>query len=83
MNTIWKWFLSVVATVAAALFFLSRVKKSKNRLPVGPPKNKVTEVMAEDINNDLTEGLDIIVKATESDDPSKELAALGNKRSRR
>ena len=74
--------MGVVAAVAATLFFLSKTKKRK-ALPTEPPKNKVTEIMVEEIHSDLTESLDVIEKATESDDPSKELAALGNKRSRR
>ena len=82
MKAIWKWFLSVVATVAAAFFFLSKTKKKKSS-PTEPPKNKVTEVMVEEIHSDLTESLDSIEKAAKSDDPSKDLAALGNARSRR
>ena len=82
MKTIWKWFLSVVAIVAAAFFFLSKTKKKK-KSPTEPPKNKVTDAMVEEIHSDLTESLGVIEKATERDDPSKELAALGNKRSRR
>ena len=81
MKTIRKWFLSVGAIVAAAFFFLSKTKKKKS--PTEPPKNKVTDAMVEEIHSDLTESLGVIEKATESDDPSKELAALGNKRSRR
>ncbi len=82
MKSFWKWFLSVVATIAAAFFFLSKTKQKK-KSPTEPPKNKVTEVMVEKISNDLSENLDVIKKATESDDPSKKLAALGNARSRR
>ncbi len=82
MKAIWKWFMGVVATIAAALFFVSKVKKKK-RSPNEPPKNKVREAMVEEIHSDLTESLDVIEKATSGDDPSKDLAALGNARSRR
>ena len=74
--------MGVVATIAATLFFVSKVKKRK-KSPTEPPKNKVTEAMVGEIHSDLTESLGVIEKATGSDDPSKELAALGNKRSRR
>jgi len=82
VKTVWKWISGVAAFIVAALFFFSKSKTKKKPSPK-PPKNKVSEVMVEEINDDLTEELGVIKEATESDDPSKKLAILGNARSRR
>ena len=67
MKALYKWIASVAAVIAAAFFVLKSLSKRK----------------AEEIADDLEDGIGKITTATDSDDPAKELADLGNMRSRR
>jgi hypothetical protein len=79
VKSFWKWFIGAVTTIVAALFIFRKSKKIKEP----PPSNKVSEVMAEEINSDLKEELNTISVALEDGSPAERLAELGNVRSRR
>ena len=80
MKTAWKWIAGVVTGIVAALLLFGK-RKPKKKVS-GPPKSRTTKVVVEQINDDLEEGLDKVDSALEADDPAKELAKLGNSRSR-
>jgi hypothetical protein len=82
VKALYKWIASVAAVIAAAFFVLKSLSKRK-KPPARAPVNPVADVVAEEIADDLEDGIGKITTATDSDDPAKELADLGNMRSRR
>tara|TARA_R110001583_G_scaffold187396_1_gene348708 strand:- start:1291 stop:1536 length:246 start_codon:yes stop_codon:yes gene_type:complete len=81
VKSLWKWFIGVATAIVAALFFFKKSKTTPKQ--EAPPSHEVTEVFVNQINEDLKEDLSKVDKATKGSSPAKDLANLGNTRSRR
>ncbi len=80
MKTFWKWLVGVVTAIVAALFIFRKNKKSPSK--DSPPKNPITEVVVEQINDDLEEEVSKVKSAVEGSSAAEDLAKLGDLRSR-
>lgn len=79
MKTFWKWLVGVVTAIVAALFLFKKRKQSTKQKP---PKNPVTEVVVEQINDDLEDEVTKVESALTGSNPAEDLAKLGDLRSR-
>lgn len=81
MKNFWKWCAGIATAIAATLFFFR--KKDRKTIITGPTKSPVTDVLVKEINESLEEDIEDIWDAVEDEhDPAKELADIGNRRSR-